>query len=269
MRLYFEGHKCPCNQTDGHTRLTDPSINVASVLISNLFAKKSKLIKNRFASFLNSAVLIPFCSLIRLLYFQQDEESNAFVNGHSPHAPNVSVTKSISRPTHLRLDTSTASSLNQSAAAAAATANYVDAEHGGRVNSGGDHISGVDQSAYCGAVDYTSASAPQQRLDNLLDYSNNAPPPPERGSSFAVMSQTYRSPAVAAVASCSPSTPSQNYSAKQDASIPTTNSTKKVVSFQETTREIPPPSTPVEKVLEDPNVSVKLRSKCNTSLSFI
>lgn len=187
--------------------------------------------------------------LMNLCFTRQDEESSPFVNGHSPHTPNISATKTMSRPTVLRLDTSTASSLNQSMTAAAATANYADSEHGGR-----DHGSGADPSAY-GGPDYSSASAPQQRLDNLLDYSNNAPPPPERGSSFAVMSQTYRGPAVAAAAS-SPSTPSQNYSSKHDTSAPTTNSTKKVVSFQETTREIPPPSTPVEKVLEDPNVSV-------------
>ena len=127
-------------------------------------------------------------------------------------------------------------------------ANNVNAEHvGSSVNNGGGDT-GLNNMS-----DYGSSTAPQQRLDHLLEYSNNAPPPPERGSSFAVMSQAYRSPAVAAA------TPSQNYVAKNDVSVSSTNSAKKVVSFQETTRELPASSgTPAEKVLEDPNVSFEL-----------
>lgn len=99
--------------------------------------------------------------------------------------------------------------------------------------------------SYGNATDYnTMTAAPQQRLDSLLEH-NNAPPPPERGSSFAVMSQALRSPA----------TPSNHNITKNDTLQPNNTITPKKVSFQETTSEIiGSNSTPVEKILEDPNV---------------
>ncbi|KAK7595248.1 hypothetical protein V9T40_013073 [Parthenolecanium corni] len=177
---------------------------------------------------------------------KEDEGHAAAVNGHGHgHASNVCLSKSMSRPTHLRLDTSTASVSSHSVAAVAAAANSLEGERGGSVNSGR-----VNQ-----AADYGSATGPQHRLDHLIEYTHNAPPPPERGSSFAVMSQTYRTTPVAVSVSAASSTPSH----KHDASLATTSSSaKKAVSFQEATREIlssspPPPPPPAEKVLEDPN----------------
>jgi hypothetical protein len=127
------------------------------------------------------------------------------LNGHLV-ASSVATTKTLARPTHLKLD----------------------------------------NTSYSNLQDYSTLTAPQQRLDNLLEQSN-APPPPERGSSFAVMSQAFRSPVA--------TTPSaQN---RSDLSQTNNNTiTPKKVSFQETTSEIMGSnSTPVEKVMEDPNVS--------------
>ncbi len=95
-------------------------------------------------------------------------------------------------------------------------------------------------------TDYTNpTAAPQQRLDSLLEH-NSAPPPPERGSSFAVMSQAFRSPVTATA---------QGSVSKNDISQSNSTITPKKVSFQESASEIGSNSTPVEKVLEDPNVS--------------
>ncbi|KAK7602310.1 hypothetical protein V9T40_007899 [Parthenolecanium corni] len=104
---------------------------------------------------------------------KEDEGHAATVNGHG-HTSYVCLSKLVSRPTHLRLDTSTASVSSHSVA-------------GGR--SGRQQFEG--RARRTGSI--TSSSTPTTRRR-----------PPERGSSFAVMSQTYRSTPVAA----SSSTPS-------------------------------------------------------------
>lgn len=144
---------------------------------------------------------------------QEDEPNPMGVNGH------VGSTKTLSRPTHLKLD-----------------------NHSNAPNHANN--------SYSNLQDYstlTAASAPQQRLDSLLEQSG-APPPPERGSSFAVMSQAaFRSPAT---------TPSSAQVGRHDVSQANNTITPKKVSFQETTSEIiGSNSTPIEKVMEDPNVS--------------
>lgn len=86
-----------------------------------------------------------------------------------------------------------------------------------------------------------TSQAPQQRLDSLLEQTN-APPPPERGSSFVVMSQALRSPV---------GTPSQT---RNDVSQ-NNNTTPKKVSFQDSTPESNASGTPGEKIVVDLNVS--------------
>lgn len=148
----------------------------------------------------------------------EDDQSIAVLNGHVLGS-SIATTKTLTRPTHLKLDNHNTSTQN-------------------------------NNSSYSNLQDYSTLAAPQQRLDNLLEQSN-APPPPERGSSFAVMSQAFRSPVTA-------TTPSSQSAAvnRSDLSQGNSSITPKKVSFQETTSEIiGSNSTPVEKVMEDPNVS--------------
>lgn len=161
--------------------------------------------------------LLIYPKILRL----QEEENITINNGGVG-----SKTKSLNRPSHLRLDLSTSSSsINQNNS----SLNNLYPEH------------------------YTS-SMPQQRLDNLLEHTNTAaaPSPPERGSSFAVMSQALRSPTTI------PYSANINKNDVSQASLNNASGiiTTKKVSFQETTSEIiGSNNTPIEKVLEDPNVS--------------
>ncbi|KAL1139052.1 hypothetical protein AAG570_009113 [Ranatra chinensis] len=89
------------------------------------------------------------------------------------------------------------------------------------------------------------ASPAGQRLDTLVGNSNGPPQPPERGSSFAVMSQAQNHiirtppPSVTAV-----TTPSNNT---------TTMATAKRVSFQDASPPSPSNNPPLENIREDPN----------------
>lgn len=93
---------------------------------------------------------------------------------------------------------------------------------------------------------------PSQRLDNLVGGPNNndPPQPPERGSSFAIMSQVEtkvtppRPPVLA-------STPNGIVT------TPNANTTPKRVSFQDPASMPPsPPSPTLEKIIEDPDVRI-------------
>lgn len=151
------------------------------------------------------------------------------MNGHLV-SPSVATTKTLARPTHLKLD------------------NHNTSQNSSYNNQNNSYNN--QNNSYSNLQDYSTLTAPQQRLDNLLEQ-NNAPPPPERGSSFAVMSQAFRSPVT-------PTTPSSQTAVINRGDLSQINSsiTPKKVSFQETTSEIMGSnSTPVEKVMEDPNVS--------------
>lgn len=146
---------------------------------------------------------------------QEDDFNTSGLNGHA------GLNKTLNRPTHLRLENS---------------------------HSNQNHVN----NSYSNLQDYstlTALTAPQQRLDNLLEQSG-APTPPERGSSFAVMSQALRSPVT------TPSSAALTNTNRHDVSQLNCTITPKKVSFQETASEIiGSNSTPIENTLEDPNVS--------------
>lgn len=111
----------------------------------------------------------------------------------------------------------------------------------------------LDNSGY-GYSPSSQVSLPSQRLDNLLGGPNNNDPPlpPERGSSYAIMSQveTKATPPRPPVLSSTPNgvvnTPNTN-----------TTTTPKRVSFQDPASIPPsPPSPTLEKIIEDPDVRV-------------
>ncbi|XP_050542344.1 afadin isoform X2 [Daktulosphaira vitifoliae] len=87
---------------------------------------------------------------------------------------------------------------------------------------------------------------PSQRLDNLVGGSNNndPPQPPERGSSFAIMSQ---------VETKTQSRLQNNISTPNGITTPNANTTPKRVSFQDPTTIPTSPSPPLEKIIEDPD----------------
>lgn len=110
----------------------------------------------------------------------------------------------------------------------------------------------LDNSGY-GYSPSTQGSLPSQRLDNLLvGPNNNDPPqPPERGSSFAIMSQVEtkatppRPPVLASIPNGVITTPNSN-------------TTPKRVSFQDpTSTPHSPPSPTLEKIIEDPDVRIE------------
>lgn len=110
----------------------------------------------------------------------------------------------------------------------------------------------LDNSVY-GYSPSTQGNLPSQRLDNLLvGPNNNDPPqPPERGSSYAIMSQveTKATPPRPPVISSMPN---------GVVTTPNANTTPKRVSFQDPTSLPPsppsPPSPILEKIIEDPDV---------------
>lgn len=108
----------------------------------------------------------------------------------------------------------------------------------------------LDNSGY-GYSPSSQGSLPSQRLDNLLvGPNNNDPPqPPERGSSFAIMSQveTKTTPPRPPVLSSTPN---------GVMTTPNTNTTPKRVSFQDPTTPPTPPSPTLEKIIEDPDVRI-------------
>ncbi|XP_026807778.1 afadin isoform X1 [Rhopalosiphum maidis] len=106
----------------------------------------------------------------------------------------------------------------------------------------------LDNSGY-GYSLASQGSLPSQRLDNLLGGPNNndPPQPPERGSSYAIMSQveTKATPPRPQVLTSTPN---------GVVTTPNANTTPKRVSFQDPT-SIPssPPSPTLEKIIEDPD----------------
>lgn len=108
----------------------------------------------------------------------------------------------------------------------------------------------LDNSGYGYSPSSVQGSLPSQRLDNLLvGPNNNDPPqPPERGSSYAIMSQveTKVTPPRQPVLSSTPN---------GVVTTPNANVTPKRVSFQDPTSTPPsPPSPTLEKIIEDPDV---------------
>lgn len=108
---------------------------------------------------------------------------------------------------------------------------------------------------------YDKQPPAQQRLDSLLGQNSptGPPQPPERGSSFAVMSQTaqigtLRSPAGG---NLSVMTPNNNQPSSQAVNTTPTVGVAKRVSFQDTTPPSPPSNLApnLENIREDPNVS--------------
>lgn len=106
----------------------------------------------------------------------------------------------------------------------------------------------LDNSGY-GYSLASQGSLPSQRLDNLLGGPNNndPPQPPERGSSYAIMSQveTKATPPRPQVLTSTPN---------GVVTTPNANTTPKRVSFQDPTSIPPsPPSPTLEKIIEDPD----------------
>ena len=114
---------------------------------------------------------------------------------------------------------------------------------------------GSNQNSPAGQTQYYEKLPPaQQRLDTLLGQSapsNSPPQPPERGSSFAVMSQTQMGTLRSPVGNLTMS-PSPTVNTSQ-----TTIGVAKRVSFQDSSPPSPPsnPVPPLENISEDPNVS--------------
>lgn len=107
----------------------------------------------------------------------------------------------------------------------------------------------LDNSGY-GYTPPSQGNHPSQRLDNLLGGPNNNDPPlpPERGSSYVIMSQveTKATPPRPPVLSSTPN---------GVVTTPNANTTPKRVSFQDPTSIPPsPPSPTLEKIIEDPDV---------------
>lgn len=118
---------------------------------------------------------------------------------------------------------------------------------------------------YSPSSQVSQGNLPSQRLDNLLGGPNNndPPQPPERGSSFAIMSQveTKATP---------PRPPVLTSTPNGIVTTPNANTAPKRVSFQDPTSIPPsPPSPTLEKIIEDPDVrgincyDVLLLFKCN------
>lgn len=103
---------------------------------------------------------------------------------------------------------------------------------------------------YSPSSQVSQGNLPSQRLDNLLGGPNNndPPQPPERGSSFAIMSQveTKATP---------PRPPVLTSTPNGIVTTPNANTAPKRVSFQDPTSIPPsPPSPTLEKIIEDPDV---------------
>ncbi|KAK9503292.1 hypothetical protein O3M35_011893 [Rhynocoris fuscipes] len=96
-------------------------------------------------------------------------------------------------------------------------------------------------------------SPPGQRLDMMVGGGANVPQPPERGSSFAIMSQASQANQI--VRTPTTSSPATN----NRSSTPTLGPAKRV-SFQDPTPPPPPlnPAPPLDNISEDPNVSIIL-----------
>ncbi|XP_050433436.1 afadin isoform X2 [Adelges cooleyi] len=103
----------------------------------------------------------------------------------------------------------------------------------------------LDNSGY-GFSPSSQGTLPSQRLDNLVGGPNNndPPQPPERGSSYAVMSQVETK--------VQPKTLTHT-STPNGVVTPNANTTPKRVSFQDPTSVPTSPSPPLEKIIEDPD----------------
>lgn len=117
---------------------------------------------------------------------------------------------------------------------------------------------GSNQNSPAAQTQYYEKLPPaQQRLDTLLGQnapSNSPPQPPERGSSFAVMSQTQMGTL---------RNPPGNLTMSPNSVVNTPQTTvgvAKRVSFQDSSPPSPPshPVPPLENISEDPNVSSKV-----------
>jgi len=109
----------------------------------------------------------------------------------------------------------------------------------------------LDNSGY-GYSLASQGSLPSQRLDNLLGGPNNndPPQPPERGSSYAIMSQVDTK-------ATTPRPPVLTSTPNGVITTPNANTTPKRVSFQDPTSMPPsPPSPTLEKIMEDPDVKI-------------
>lgn len=109
----------------------------------------------------------------------------------------------------------------------------------------------LDNSGY--GYSPSQGSLPSQRLDNLLGGPNNndPPQPPERGSSYVIMSQVETSKATP------PRPPVQTSMSNGVVNTPNSNTTTpKRVSFQDPTTPPSPPSPTLEKIMEDPDVKI-------------
>ncbi|KAK7600783.1 hypothetical protein V9T40_008224 [Parthenolecanium corni] len=155
-----------------HSSKSVPSLNSASMVIGHLVGASPG--SHRFSSTRTRRALLIHAFSSVCAFRQEDEGHATTVNGHG-HASYVCLSKSVSRSTHLRLDTSMASVSSHSVAGS----------RSGRQQFGG-------RARRTSSI--TSSSTPTTRRC-----------PPERGSSFAVMSQTYRSTPVAASSSSTPS----------------------------------------------------------------
>lgn len=106
----------------------------------------------------------------------------------------------------------------------------------------------LDNSGYIHSPS-SQGSLPSQRLDNLLGGPNNNDPPlpPERGSSYAIMSQVETK-------AMPPRPPVLSSTPNGVVNTPNANTTPKRVSFQDPASIPPsPPSPKLEKIIEDPD----------------